>query len=616
VTDSDPAHPNPQLQRPRWTSLDGPWRFLYDDDRALHHPAEIARWPRTIEVPFPPESAASGIEDRGFHPCCWYERDFELRPDGGRTILRFGAVDYAARVWVNGHLAATHEGGHTPFWADITSLLDASGKQRVTVMAIDDPHDLTKPRGKQDWQREPHSIWYPRTSGIWQTVWLEHVGRTYIDKIRWTPHVESYAIRFEARVGGDPVQDLSIEVTLRHGRRLLARDRYQVIDHEADRFVVLADPGIDDFRNELLWSPERPTLLDATVRLLAGDEAIDEFTSYTALRSISILRDRFMLNGRPYLLRMVLDQGYWPETLMAAPSDAALRKDVELAKAMGFNGVRKHQKIENPRYLYWADKLGLMVWEEMPSAYRFTRTAIKRTVREWSEAIERDYSHPCIVAWIPFNESWGVPELTNMQAQRHAVEALYHLTKTLDATRPVIGNDGWESSATDIIGIHDYDANTEHLRQRYGPEIQTEQLFDRRRPGGRVLTLDGYPHRGQPIMLTEFGGIALASGAAPIPTPISTPISVPTSARIAAADPVASWGYSAAKDSDELARMFERLLETVVHTALFSGFCYTQFADTFQEANGLLRADRTPKIPLATIARATTASRTHIAGGV
>jgi len=473
----------------------------------------------------------------------------------------------------------------------------------VTVMVIDDPHDLTKPRGKQDWQKEPHAIWYPRTTGIWQTVWLERVGRTYVDKIRWTPHVESYALRFEARVSGDAVEDLSIEVTLRHGKRVLARDRYQVIDHEADRFIVLADPGIDDFRNELLWSPERPTLLDATVRLLSGETTIDEFTSYTALRSISILRDRFMLNGRPYLLRMVLDQGYWPDTLMAAPNDAALRKDVELAKAMGFNGVRKHQKIENPRYLYWADKLGLMVWEEMPSAYRFTRTAIKRTVREWGEAIERDYSHPCVVAWIPFNESWGVPELTNTQAQRHAVEALYHLTKTLDATRPVIGNDGWESSATDIIGIHDYDANTEHLRQRYGPEIATEQLFDRRRPGGRVLTLDGYPHRGQPIMLTEFGGIALARGAES---------SEPSSK----AAPVATWGYSSARDADELARMFERLLETVVHTALFSGFCYTQFADTFQEANGLLRADRTAKIPLATIARCTTASRMHIPGGV
>jgi len=599
VTDSDPPHPHPQLQRERWTSLNGPWRFLFDDDRRLQHPSEIARWEREIEVPYPPESKASGIDDRGFHPCCWYERDFELLPDEGRAILRFGAVDYAAKVWLNGHLAATHEGGHTPFFADITALLDPSGRQRVTVMAIDDPHDLTKPRGKQDWQKEPHAIWYPRTSGIWQTVWIERVGRTYVDKIRWTPHVESYAIRFESRVSGDPVKDLSIEVTLCHGKRLLARDRYLVIDHEADRFIVLADPGIDDFRNELLWSPERPTLLEATVRLIAGEEVIDEFSSYTALRSVSILRDRFMLNGRPYMLRMVLDQGYWPDTLMAAPSDAALRRDVELAKAMGFNGVRKHQKIEDPRYLYWADRLGLMVWEEMPSAYRFTRTAIKRTVREWSEAIERDYSHPCIVAWIPFNESWGVPELTNMQAQRHAVEALYHLTKTLDATRPVIGNDGWESSATDIIGIHDYDANTEHLRQRYGPEIKTEQLFDRRRPGGRVLTLDGYPHRGQPIMLTEFGGIALARGAAGD-----------------AASPPGTWGYSSARDTDELAQMFERLLETVVHTALFSGFCYTQFADTFQEANGLLRADRTAKIPLATVARCTTASRTHILGGV
>ncbi|MBC8067707.1 MAG: glycoside hydrolase family 2 [Deltaproteobacteria bacterium] len=590
------AHPNPQLERANWTSLNGLWRFRYDDERRHVHPAEPAEWPLRISVPFPPESRASGIGDQGFHPSCWYERDFDLRPGAGRVIIRFGAVDYSAKVWINHHLAISHEGGHTPFWSDITALLDASGRQTVTVQVVDDPHDLTKPRGKQDWQREPHAIWYPRTTGIWQTVWLEHVGRTYVDKIRWTPRVDSYAIGFEARVTGDPVADLAVEVTLRHGKKLLARDRYQVIDNEADRSIVLSDPGIDDYRNELLWSPERPTLLDAHVRLLSGDQVLDEFTSYTALRSVDILRDRFMLNGRPYLLRMVLDQGYWPDTLLAAPSDEALRRDVELAKAMGFNGVRKHQKIEDPRYLYWADKLGLMVWEEMPSAYRFTRTAIKRTVREWSEAIERDFSHPCIVAWVPFNESWGVPELTAMRAQRHAVEALYHLTKTLDPTRPVIGNDGWESSATDIIGIHDYDANTEHLRQRYGAETKPDQLFDRRRPGGRVLTLDGYPHRGQPIMLTEFGGIALRAK--------GTTVAEPT------------WGYSAAQNEEELALMYEGLLQTVIHTALFSGFCYTQFADTFQEANGLLCADRTPKLPLAVIAAATQIARTHIPGTV
>src|SRR5204862_1432896 len=236
-------------------------------------------------------------------------------------------------------------------------------------------------------------------------------------------------------------------------------------------------------------------------------ELLDRVRSYTALRSVNVNRDRFMLNGRPYQLRMVLDQGYWPDTLLTAPDDDALRRDVELAKAMGFNGVRKHQKIEDPRYLYWADKLGLMVWEEMPSAYRFTRTAIRRTVREWTEAIERDYSHPCVIVWVPFNESWGVPELTAVGKQRHAVQALYHLTKTLDATRPVIGNDGWESVATDIIGIHDYDDQPDRIARRYRADEVLPRLFKRERPGGRLLVLEGHPHADLPLMLTEFGGI-------------------------------------------------------------------------------------------------------------
>ena len=590
------AYPRPQLVRQHWTSLNGAWRFCFDDARRISSPQDIDVWPLQINVPFAPESAASGIADTGFHAACWYEREFDCMPAQDRVILRFGAVDYAAQVWVNGQLVVTHEGGHTPFSCDITTMLNSTGRQTVAVGVEDDPQDLAKPRGKQDWQLEPHSIWYPRTTGIWQTVWFERVARTYIHKIRWTPQVEAFAIGFEVRIAGDACDDLSLDVTLRHQSRVLARDRYHVVEWEVDRIIVLSDPGIDDFRNELLWSPERPTLLEATVRLLRGNEVIDEFESYTALRSVAVLRDRFMLNGRPYLLRLVLDQGYWPETLMTAPGDDALRHDVELAKAMGFNGVRKHQKIEDPRYLYWADRLGLLVWEEMPSAYRFTRTAIKRTVREWTEAIERDYSHPCVIVWVPFNESWGVPELTAMRKQRHAVEALYHLTKTLDSTRLVIGNDGLESSATDIIGIHDYDANVEHIRQRYGPEIKADELFDRRRPGGRILTLDGYPHRGQPIMLTEFGGIAYAK-----PSP---------------EDGARVWGYTVAASDEEFAQMYGALMHTVIHTALFAGFCYTQFADTFQEANGLLYADRTPKMPIADIARATRAARTHIPGGV
>lgn len=588
------GYPRPQLERARWQSLDGPWRFRFDPARRFRHPDDIDHWPLTIEVPFPPESQASGIGDRGFNPVCWYQREFRIDAGTGRVLLHFGAVDYSAHVWVNGVLVGTHEGGHTPFRFDVTSALAADGVQVVTVRAEDDPADLTKPRGKQDWQLEPHSLWYPRTTGIWQTVWLEPLPATYIDKVRWTPHVEGFSITFEARITGDEADDLAIEVELRHGERVLAADRYRVIDREADRRIVLSDPGIDDYRNELLWSPERPTLIDATIRLLHRGRAIDEARSYVGLRSVTVLRDRLMLNGRPYFLRLVLDQGYWPDTLLAPPDDEALRRDVELARAMGFNGVRKHQKIEHPRFLYWADRLGLLVWEEMPSAYRFTRTAIKRTVREWTEAIERDYSHPCVIVWVPFNESWGVPELNAAREQRHAVEALYHLTKTLDPHRPVVGNDGWEASATDLIGIHDYDADPEQIRARYGGD--TTQLFDRRRPGGRVLTLDGYPHRGQPVLLTEFGGIAYSKCPAP--------------------GVAQTWGYTTVTDDAAFEQRYTALLDVITHLPILAGFCYTQFTDTFQEANGLLCADRTPKVPLARIALATRRSRSDIPGVV
>ena len=591
------AYPRPQLVRKHWLSLNGEWLFLFDDDALFEQPNDITHWPLRVIVPFPPESMTSGIGDRGFHLACWYQREFTLKLENSnindRFLLHFGAVDYAAKVWVNGLLVVTHEGGHTPFSADITFALNDNGMQIVTVMAEDDPQDLSKPRGKQDWQLEPHSIWYPRTTGIWQGVWLEQVSDIYMEKIRWTPHMEEFSIQFEATINHFVnEQNLSIEITLKHKDRLLAKDTYQVLDAQTDRRIILSDPGIDDFRNELLWSPERPTLIDATIRLKNGDVVVDEFSSYTALRSVNILRDRFMLNGRPYPLRMVLDQGYWPDTLLTAPNDDALKQDVILTKAMGFNGVRKHQKVEDPRYLYWADKLGLLVWEEMPSAYRFSRKAINRLVKEWTEVIERDYSHPCIIVWVPFNESWGVPELTSIREHRHAVEALYHLTHTLDSTRPVIGNDGWESSATDIIGIHDYESNPQQLRNRYGLEANMDLLFDRRRPGGRILTLDGYPHKGQPIMLTEFGGIAY----------LKCPVEGMHN----------SWGYSTVDSDEAFLALYKGLMDVITSSPLISGFCYTQFSDTFQEVNGLLCADRTPKVSLDEIAAITRSCNMYI----
>jgi hypothetical protein len=583
------GYPRPQLRRDQWICLNGAWKFSFDDAGQFVQPRDISEWTHTIEVPFAPESARSGIGDTGFHPNCWYEREFELPKDDGRVLLHFGAVDYRARVWVNGQFMADHEGGHTPFSMDITPVLNENGVQRVTVWANDEAHELDKPRGKQDWQLEPHSIWYPRTSGIWQTVWAERVPAAYIDRIRWTPHMERWEIGFEAFVAGERKDGLQIKVKLTVGCQQLVNDTYEVINGEIHRRIALSDPGIDDYRNVLLWSPEKPTLIDAQIELWYENQLIDEVKSYTAMRTVGIQRDRFMLNGHPYYLRLVLDQGYWPDTLMTAPSDEALRRDVELVKSMGFNGVRKHQKIEDPRFLYWADVLGLMVWEEMPSAYRFTPKAVERITREWAEVIERDVSHPCIVVWVPFNESWGVPNLTETAAHRNYVLALYHLTKTLDPTRPVIGNDGWESTDTDIIAIHDYDNKPTRLAKRYGSEVKLSDLFDRQRPGGRILTLDGYPHRGQPVMLTEFGGIAYAGREQPN------------------ADKV--WGYVRSSNTSELEMRYTALLDVVNQVELFSGFCYTQLTDTYQEANGLLYADRTPKFPIEAIASATLGRR-------
>lgn len=580
-----PAHgyPRPQFARKEWTSLNGAWDFALDPEARWTRPEQVV-WTDTITVPFAPETAASGIANTGFFRACWYRRTFEAPRlvDGQRLILHFGAVDYEATVWVDDGIVIRHSGGYTPFSADITDFISQPGPHTVVVCAEDDPHDLAKPRGKQDWLLEPHSIWYPRTSGIWQTVWMEVVPATSIRTVQWNSNLERWEIEFQARLDGRRRDDLRLRIKLHIGNLLLADDTYVVVEGEVSRRITLSDPGIDDHRNELLWSPACPTLIQADLQLWGRrGELIDSVRSYTALRAISAQGDRLVLNGRPYPLRMVLDQGYWPESGLTPPDDAALRRDVELAKAMGFNGVRKHQKIEDPRYLYWADTLGLLVWGEMPSAYRFTKQSITALTRQWTDIIERDFSHPCIVAWVPFNESWGVPDLPAIAEQRHYVQGIYHLTKTLDPSRPVIGNDGWESTATDIIAIHDYDDQPERIARRYQSDEHLPQLFKRERPGGRLLTLEGHPHAGQPIMLTEFGGIAFSG------------------------DPSKTWGYSRSSSPEQFAEQYRKLLDTVRSLSALAGFCYTQFADTYQESNGLLYADRTPKFPLEQIMRAT-----------
>lgn len=578
------GYPRPQLERRLWTCLNGVWDFALDVEASVLLPSGVS-FDRTILVPFAPETPRSGIDDQRFRGPCWYRIRVPLEPMkvDERCILHFGAVDYEAVVFVEGRCVGTHEGGYTPFQFDITDWIRGLDSFELCVRVFDDPHDLAKPRGKQDWELEPHSIWYPRTTGIWQTVWYERIPTTHVSQVRWAPSLDRWEFGFEAHIAGvEANRELWLRVRLTANGILLADDKYRVVASEVHRFIALSDPGIDDFRNVLLWSPESPTLVEAEIQLSDADSVVDEVRSYTALRSVCAQRGNFVLNGRAYPMRLVLNQGYWPETGMTAPDDDALRRDVELVKRMGFNGVRMHQKVEDPRYLYWADRLGLLIWEEMPSAYRFTKRSIERLVREWTSVVLRDISHPCIVIWVPFNESWGVANLPNSAAERHYVQGVYHLTRSLDPDRLVVGNDGWETTATDIVGIHDYDADPKRLGRRYFlPEKPA--LLHRERPGGRLLVLEGHSTDDAPLVLSEFGGIAFSR------------------------EPN-TWGYAKSRSEQEFAQQFSALLHAVNQLDMFSGYCYTQFADTYQEANGLLYADRTPKIPLDTIARAVAAA--------
>ncbi|MEA2523843.1 MAG: hypothetical protein QOF73_1070 [Thermomicrobiales bacterium] len=591
-------HPRPQLTRDRWTDLCGPWQFAFDDgDVGLAEGWHEREEPfdRTIVVPFPPESRASGIGDPAPHPVVWYRRTFRaIQAPGERLLLHFGAVDYAAQAWVNGQLVAQHEGGHTPFSADVTTALrDGDRDQVVVVRAEDRPGDLAQPRGKQGWEPQPHKIWYHRTTGIWQPVWLEPVPATRIAEVRWTPDLDRGLLGMQVRLNRPPDRSIRLRVRLSLRGVELADDVCAVGGGEVRREIGLESGELVMNRDRVLWSPRYPNLIDAELVLLDGGEVVDRVGSYVGLRSAAVANGRFLLNGRPYYPRLVLEQGYWPESLLAAPSADALRREVELVKELGFNGVRIHQKVEDPRFLYWCDRLGLLVWGEMANAYVFSDAAVERLTREWLEVLRRDYNHPCIVTWMPLNESWGVPNLERDPAQRAYVRGLYHLTKALDPTRPVIGNDGWEHIASDVWGIHDYATEGDALRERYGTAEAVERTLREVQPLYRTIALPEAHRAGEPIMLTEFGGITDAQ---------------------TSDEPW--WGYGSAGDPETLRVKYDDLVGAVLDCPTIAGFCYTQLTDTEQERNGLLTADRTPKLDPATIRAITSRPSKAIPGEV
>ena len=572
-------HPRPQLTRAEWQDLCGEWEFAHDDENA----GVLGGWwrgdrsfERTITVPFPPESAASGVHDSAPHPIVWYRRFFSA-PVGERLVLHFGAVDYAARVWVNGTEVGSHVGGHTPFQVDVTHVL-VPGEQVVVVRAEDRLDDLTQPRGKQHWEPEPAGIWYHRTTGIWQPVWLEPVAAQHIATLEWTPSAAQSSVVVRATVA-EPAAGLTLRVRLTAGERVLADDRY-LVDGVVEREIRLPRNGVD---HSLEWWPDNPVLIDADVTLLRDDVVVDEVASYFGLRDVGVQDGRFLLNGDRLFLRMVLAQGYWPTSHLAAPSEDALRREASLVKELGFNGVRVHQTVADPRFLYWCDRLGLVVWGEMANAYAYSPAGVARFTAEWLAVVRRDKSHPCVVTWVPVNESWGTPALADDPRQRHYLDALYHLTHAVDGTRPVISNDGWEHTTSDIWTVHDYSPSAGGLTARYGTPAAVSAAFGADWPGPRRIMLGSATRDGQPLVLSEFGGLSYT----------------PSSGE--------RWfGYRTVADGPELVAAYERLVTALVSSDQVAGYCYTQLTDTEQEVNGLLTESREHKVDPAEIRRINT----------
>ncbi len=562
-----PEFPQPQFQRDHWVNLNGRWQFDFDDgDVGLRDDwaGGGRRLSREITVPFCFESRLSGIGDTSFHPWVWYRRTFTVPASWKdlRVLLRFGAVDYRAMVWVNGRLAGSHEGGHTPFAFDVTDLVNG-GTNTVTVRAEDPPTDRSIPRGKQYWEPKSRSIFYTRSSGIWQTVWLEGVGRSYLERVTITPEMNG-SVRFEARVARAR-GDLELHAVVTAGGQPVATGSGPVSGPVAVAGVAIADPRV--------WSPGSPNLYDVTFELRQGTAVIDRVSSYFGFRSVGVERGRVTLNGDRLYLKMVLDQGFWPDSVLTPPTDEAIQYDIRLTKEMGFNGARKHQKLEDPRYLYWADRMGLLVSSEMANAYVFNEAYVSRFTREWMEAVARDLNHPSIIVWAPINESWGVPDLRDPRQQAH-LKSLYALTRSLDPTRLVIDNEGWEhTDATDLLAVHNYARTGDLLAEAY-KDLGKSGLPV---PGPEeAAVIPGFRYNGSPPYLSEFGGIAFIPAGQNVPND--------------------SWGYSGVEKTPEAAlERMRGLYAAIAAMPAFAGLCYTQLTDVEQEVNGLLTFDRKPK---------------------
>lgn len=563
-----PEYPRPDWVRPEWMNLNGEWQFEMDHgksgkDRGYWGSAHELSG--TITVPFCPESRLSGVGYTDFMAAVWYKREFVLPENwtAGKTLLHFGAVDYMAEVWVNGVSIGSHRGGYTPFCFDITAQL-VSGTNVITVYAEDDVRSGRQPRGKQSERFYSHGCDYTRTTGIWQTVWLERVPDTYLSKMKTVADPDNACVHLEIKVCGDAA-----------GSTLTASALYAGAD-AGEASVLVAGPNVKltlPLSEVHLWEVGSAKLYDLKLTLSRQGVQTDSVGSYFGLRTVRLDGMAFRINGRSVFQRLVLDQGFYPDGIYTAPSDEALRRDIEISMGLGFNGARLHEKMFEPRFLYWADQLGYLVWGEHANwGLDITTTeAVARFLPEWLEGMERDYNHPALIGWCPFNETW---DRDGVKQDNTVLELVYEVTKRMDPTRPVIDTSGNFHVVTDIFDLHDYDQNPETFRNRYEPM----------KDGGEAYNT--FPERqkyeGQPYFISEYGGIWWNPQQ----------------------QDEKSWGYGDRPVSEQaFIERYEGLTTVLLDHPMMFGFCYTQLYDVEQEVNGLYTYDRQPKFDCEVIYR-------------
>lgn len=559
-------YPRPHFRRDEWLSLNGIWEFEFDDNhdgdlRGIHN--GDVKLSKEINVPFTYQYPESGIGDKSFHDTLWYRKSFVYDKLDKDVILGFNASDYITTVWVNGYFATSHQGGFAPFTVDITKLVK-EGENTIVVKCYD-PADPTIPRGKQYWGEGTWACWYTPNSGIWQSVWLDFVGRDSIDDFSITPDIDTNSFSGEIKLRNS-LADL-IEIKVYYDKKLIKRQMFSP-DGKYTRYSV--NMMELNFVDEITyWTPEHPNLFYVDFNLYKDGALLDTVHTRFGMRKISTQDGRVWLNNKPLYQRLILDQGYWKNSGLTAPSIEEIKKDVQLTKEMGFNGARKHQKFEDPYYYYYADELGLLTWCEMPSSYNFNSDEVAYVTKEWQEIVNTAKKFSSIITYVPLNESWGVRKILNNREQQSFASSLYYLTKSIDPSRLISTNDGWENmSDSDILAIHDYSSLGAELKGRYN-ESTYDDTFQSFR---RVLANDN-PYLGQPVLFTEFGGIMFEKD-----------------------QKDDNWGYnSAAKNDDEF---FNRLKELVdgIYECDFQGFCYTQLTDVQQEVNGLLDDEHNIKV--------------------